>query len=642
MSQTADQVQRLVQQALGEFEQLMASDEKPSQVLRKMLETLLRTTAGTGAVAWMLKDPQNPQMNIVAQVGETASLVTDPDGNVLPPLVEALSQSTSQRKPIIVAPDQPDFQKSDLHGACQFIVPVDAMGRVLGAIQLIHSRELDPKVYRQFVMFTQQAARAAGLYLARRQANVLREDLTTATRMLKLSHLLLKLRKPQEVTHELANLARGLIKAQRVSVVGYWRGKTDVQFSDVVQVNRKAVLVRAVEMLADVARERKVPMVFTKGQELEPEEEALLPLMEQLFELGSAEAAVVTPMMSGKHVVGVIISEFEDASEASERSAMQNELAQQAGPILEQAVQWRYRPLRLFSDVLAAIRDRPFVAMLKTAIFAGIIAAFVWFFFLVPVPMPVYGDARLDPAHLAQLTMPEAGRVDEVFVKSGQIVKKGQVVAQMDDMDLRLELGETEKRIDAYRVRVDAARLEGKVADVRTAQLQIEQLELRKRSLERRIERAKIRSLIDGVVLDDRPERIQDMTKKEGDVLMLVADLSSFELVVEVEESDMALIEEELREGGEVPVAFLSKPWPDLVQETEVSRIEQISATSKPNEYQTQHVYKVIVPIELQGMTPQLVLANPTGRARLDTPPRSRAYRYGRGVWRFLQMTLFF
>ena len=47
------------------------------------------------------------------------------------------------------------------------------------------------------------------------------------------------------------------------------------------------------------------------------------------------------------------------------------------------------------------------------------------------------------------------------------------------------------------------------------------------------------------------------------------------------------------------------------------------------------------VQVELQGLEPQLVLANPTGRAKLHLPDRSIAYRYGRKIVHFVRMTLF-
>lgn len=642
MSQTADQVQRLVQQALGEFEQQMSSDEKPSSVLTKMMETLLRTTQGVGAVAWMFKDPEHPEFTSVAQVGPASPLVFDPEGRIQTPVREVLQQSASQGKPIIVAPDQPDFQKTDLHNTCQFIVPIDAMGRTLGVVQLIHTKDLDPKVYRQFVMFTQQASRAAGLYLARRQSNVLREDLDAATRMLKMSHQLVKVSTPEDLIHELANLARNALKAQRMSAVGYWRNKTEVAFSDTIEVNRKAVVVRTVELLAEVVRDRRVPMVFLRDQELEPEEQSLLPLLEDLYSHGAAEAIVLTPLMVDKKVVGVLIGEYDDAEEASARSATQSEVAGQAAPLLNQVVEWRYRPLRRTSDLLASIRRRPMSSMGKVAVAVAIVWFVIHVLFFVPMPVSVFGEARLEPAKLALITAPEAGRISDVKIVNGEAVERGQVLATMDDIDLKLELAEIVQKISGERVELEASRREGDRPKLQASQLRIEQYQLQKQSLERKIERAQVRTPIGGVVLDDRPQRLIDRTVAQGDELMSVADLTEFELVIDLHEEDLAAVEEAIRDGKEVEVSFLSRPWPDLVQHAKVTNIEQLSPTSRPDEYQKQHVFRIIVPIELEGLSPQLVLANPTGRAKLITPPRSIAYGVFGGVWRFLKMTLFF
>jgi len=389
-------------------------------------------------------------------------------------------------------------------------------------------------------------------------------------------------------------------------------------------------------------RERQVPMVFTRGQELEAEDEALLPLLEDLYRDNTSEAIVMTPMLVDKRVAGVLIVEYDDPEDASARSSGQSEIAQQAAPVLEQIVEWRYRPLRRTSDALANVRRRPLTAMTKLVIAAAIVAGIIYGLFFVPVPMELYGNARLEPAHMAQITAPQGGRVETVNVKGGEMVKANQLLATLDDTDLKLDLARVEQATAAERVQLDVSRKAGDAPSVQASQLNIEQLKIRKAMIERQLDRTQVRSLIEGVVLTERPERMKDMTIAQGDQLLNIADLSHFDLVIELEEEDLAVVDRTLRDGGEIEVSFISRPWPDLIQRAKITDIEHISATSAPNEYQTQHVFKITVPIELHGMTPQLVLANPTGRAKLKAPPTSVAFRYGRNVWRFLQMTLFF
>jgi len=268
--------------------------------------------------------------------------------------------------------------------------------------------------------------------------------------------------------------------------------------------------------------------------------------------------------------------------------------------------------------------------------------------FFMPVDMVVRGDARLEPARLAQITAPLDGRVKGVLVRTGDIVSAGQVLIELDDSDLKLQLGEVEKRLDEERLAWSTAAEKSRKGDPAAAaakdqaQLRIQMLEIEHRRISQRIEDARIRSPIDGVMLTEKPDERMHMTVTKGAVLLVVADLSRFDLVAELYEEDLALVDRALSEGRAVPAMFLSRAWPDHPQHATIHDPQSLAPTSAPDEYQQQHVFRVVTPIELQGISEQLALANPTGRVKLVTGQSSLAYRYGRGVVRFVQMTLLF
>ena len=640
MSQAADQIQQVVQRALSEFESLSASELAPSSVMSQMITTLSRATAATAAVAWMPNRRDGSQM-AVARYGESKIAFSE-EGLPLASVIETVEQATADNKPTIVSPDQQIFSGTELAKTTQFFVPMDAAGHVMGVLQVIHSADLDPKVYRQYIAFTQHAARAAGVYLARRQSQVLAEESASHASMLKVVTQLLSEDKPHDLIHELANAARPMLQAQRVAVVGYWKRKSDVQFSDAVDVNRKAVLVRAVEMLADTVRQREVPMTFIRHRPLEDEDDALGPLLEDIYSLGAAEVVCMTLIRHEDRVVGVMLVEYASTDQADQATPNQQVICQQAGPILDRAIATWYRPLRRTSRVLGAWRDKPLSFTAKIIAAIVLVVSLLWGVFFVPAPMYVRADARLEPAHLGVITAPVEGRVDKVVVQTGQPVKAGQTLAAIEDTDIRLRLVEVNKAIDGEQVKLEAARAKGDAPAVRTSELRIDQLSVRQRILQRDLDRTQVKSLIDGVVLTERLDQLEGRTIAVGDALVHVADLGHFELVMEVLEEDLALVENALRNERPVTVDFLSRAWPDRVQHATITDLGALSPTSGPDEANQQHVFRISVPIELQNMSPQLVLANPTGRAKLEVEPASLAYRYGRRVWRFIQMTLMF
>jgi multidrug resistance efflux pump len=648
VSTTTQQIQNLVQQALTRFEQLVASDDPPTQVLSQILEATVKATSALGGVVWMPAQDTGTgsSCRCVARVGMGALAVAQ--DQPVPGAGPILGSVVEQRKPVIVAPDSPEFQQTELARTAQFFVPVEAMGRAFGALQILAPAEVDPKVYRQYLAFVQQGARAAGMYLARRQAQVLSDDAASHANLLNVIHKLLQLSRPKDLVHELATTARGLLDAQRVAVIGSWRRGAPVAFSDTIEINRKAVVVRAVEMLAELVHQRQTPMTFVKGEALGEEDAALEPLLTQLFDLGAARAVCLTPIREGDRIIAVMAAEYAEPSQASRKASVQQELCRHAGPIISHTVTAFHRPLRRTSTLLAWVRRRPITAMFRSAAALALVAGLVYLLLFMPVDIVVRGDARLEPAMLAQITAPLDGRVKEVLVTTGQPVAAGQVLVQLDDTDLRMQLSEVDKRLaeeELSRRNASDKALErdrDATAARELAQLRIDTLTIERGRILQRIADAQIRSPIDGILLTEHPEQRQHMTVTKGTVLLAVADLGRFELVAELYEEDLALVDDALRQGRGVAATFLSRAWPDHPQHTVIESPRSLAPTSAPDEYQRQHVFRVITPIELQGISGQLALANPTGRAKLVTGQGSVIYRYGRGVWRFIQMTLLF
>lgn len=643
MTLTADQLQQFVRQALEQLEQLSRSDQPPAQVIPQMLQVLTRVTEGRGAVVWMPADAQSQSFQPVGIVGEAASMALDAEHNPLTPVADGINRAWSESAPIAASPNQVEFQDTPLHQSTQFYVPIEAMGGKAGVLHLINSGELDPKSYRQYVGFTRQAAHAIGNYLGKRKGERLQIDTSAYTAILRAVHQMVRITEPDQLMHELANLTRPLIEAQRVAAVGFRRGgRRDVAFSDAIDTNRRAVLVRTVEMLAQHCREREVSLSFTRDQQLHGEDESLRPLLNDLFSLSNAQAVCMTPIQHNERTLGVLIVEYADPEQVGKRSPYQQELAHQAGPILDQAMAWHTRPLRRTSNAISRLRRRPVAAVGKTVAALAVAAAVIFGLFFVPVPLYVHADAQLQPARQAMVSAPMDGRILEVLVESGERVEEGEVLIRLNKSHLQLRMAEIEKAIAQKRVQLDAARSAGRLADVRAAQLAIEKLKIRQERIERKIARSSITSPIDGVVLTRHPQRLEGMSVKQGRELLRIGDLSQFNLVMEVPEQEIALLAHSLAHGDAIEVTFLSRLWPRMEQTTRITDFSAFAPTSTPDRAGTGYAFDVTVPIDLQGVNRKLALANPSGRAKLHAGEGSIAYRYGRDAWQFIKMTLLF
>jgi len=641
MSRSANQVQEQIRIALSEFEQAASSTRPPAEVLPRTVSVLVETAGALAGVVWM-PDAEGKKIHPVAKAGSADSLVFTGEGAPREAVMEVTRQALAQKKVTAIGPGQQTFEQTPLHNTSQFYAPIEGAGKVLGIIHLIGPSELDPKLYREFGAFTQRAAQALGNFLSRRQSQLAEQDKASHAAMLRVIHQLLAAREPQALIADLANLSRPLLEAHRVSVVGFWKRKPQVAFSDVVEPNRRAVIVQAVELLAEETRHREMPLSFTRDQDLHGEDELLNPVLEELFGLSNAQAVAMTPVEHDGEIVAVMVVEYDTPEAAAQRAPTQQELSHQAGPILTQAVLWDRRPLRRTADAIEAVKRRPIASSIKVAAAIALLAAVVIGLLFVPVSIPVKVEGRLEPAQLAAITAPLAGYVDEVLVNTSQRVAEGDVILRFDDTDLQLEHAEVIKSIDQERVAMEAARARGERVEVRRAELRMEQNRIQKRLLERQIERATIRAPLAGIVLTERPDRLEGKTVAKGDALFELGDLSHFELICEVPEEDIGLIERRLTAGHDVPVTFLSRAWPDAPQTTVIEDLSALSPTTSAGEAGDRQVFRIIVPVELDNVSAALVLANPTGRARLDAGTGNVVYRFGRHAWQYLRMTLLF
>lgn len=124
------------------------------------------------------------------------------------------------------------------------------------------------------------------------------------------------------------------------------------------------------------------------------------------------------------------------------------------------------------------------------------------FVLLVFVPLPARVKASVDLRARTSRTIvpPYAGYLEQVLVRPGDEVHKGQVLAKMVDRELKLSMLELEAKISSLMVQQDEAQRKNELANVRKAQALINEATANLALVQDRFERASIVSPIDGHV----------------------------------------------------------------------------------------------------------------------------------------------
>ncbi len=154
---------------------------------------------------------------------------------------------------------------------------------------------------------------------------------------------------------------------------------------------------------------------------------------------------------------------------------------------------------------------------------------------------------------------PFDGHLLQVSARAGDEVRQGQVLARLDDRDLRLE----QQRLVSEREQALRRTRQALAAQDRSAMTvlaaQVSQAEAQLALVEQRLERTAIVAPFDGIVVSGDLSNLLGAPLELGRVLFQIAPLDAYRVIVEVDERDIA----ELRLGqpGELVLSSLAGQW---------------------------------------------------------------------------------
>jgi RND family efflux transporter MFP subunit len=197
--------------------------------------------------------------------------------------------------------------------------------------------------------------------------------------------------------------------------------------------------------------------------------------------------------------------------------------------------------------------------------------AVVGFFATATGEYAVTAPATLEGRIQRSLVAPFAGYVGAEYAKAGEIVQEGQVLARLDDQDLRLErlrlLTQRQQRMSEY----DRALAGRQRAEANIIRAQIEQAEAQLALVEEQLARTRIVAPFGGVVVRGNLSQRVGGAVERGEELFQIAPLDAYRVMLEVEEADIGDIA--LGQSGTLVLASL----PDAPQPYRVERITPVA-----------------------------------------------------------------
>ncbi len=263
---------------------------------------------------------------------------------------------------------------------------------------------------------------------------------------------------------------------------------------------------------------------------------------QQLIKNHSYESVISTPVESDETEQGVLL--FLGKQDTLHQPTTLN-TANAVGPHLARALRLRKAAeAGPFCRTKRLLRGTPRKRKTRRAVLVALLLGGLAM--LVPVPHKISCDCSVEPTIKRYATVPFDGILQKSFVQPGDMVTANQVLAVMEDRELRFEKSESSAARTQTLKETDVHLSKGEVAEAQIAGLKAAELNAKLEWIQYREDHLEIKTLIAGVVIEGNLDDAQGASVRRGQVLFEVAPLDALELKLAIPESDIAYVDESM------------------------------------------------------------------------------------------------
>lgn len=245
---------------------------------------------------------------------------------------------------------------------------------------------------------------------------------------------------------------------------------------------------------------------------------------------------------------------------------------------------------------------------------------------LLRMPLEVSADARLEGAVVRQIHAPFDGFVSQSLLRAGQEVRKGGVLALLDDRDLKLEVERWNSEQAQFRNQYQDAQAQKNLAQVQINLAQGRQAQAQKSLSESNLSRSRVNSPMAGIIVSGDLSQQLGAPVQKGQLLFEVAPLNDYRVVLQVNERDIDLLELG-QEGRLMLTALAGKEIPLKI--TQITPVTEV--------FEGSNRFRVEASVEQGEVT---LRPGMKGIARLDTGEARIVWVWLRGLVEWSRLTL--
>ena len=521
---------------------------------------------------------------LIAGLKQAIVVLNQPAGSGFVPVATWPAESTASRAlmtatdgavrsgRLVVETVQP--RADEKTGEVAFAYPILIDGRVRGAAAVEIAQDAD----RDLRLAIDQLAWSSGWLetVVRRRTVVPADRLATAVELLATS---LHHRRFQDAATAVATELAGMLGCERVSI-GFMKGRhVRVRaLSNSASFGQKANLVRAIEAAMAEAVDQQAPIVFPVATEARP---LVVRAHGELFNALGTGPICTVPLAEGRRVLGALTLEKPEGENFDAATVQLCEhVAALLGPILEvkrREDRWlTAKAWDAFTTKLHHLIGPRHTGLKIASAAALVVGAFLLF---AEGEYRVSADANLEGVVQRSVAVPIAGYLAEANVRAGDVVREGQLLALLDDRDLRLEkLKSVSQRAKQEREYSEALSKHER-AKAQILRTQMDQATAQIELIEEQLRRLRITAPFDGYVVSGDLSQSLGAPVERGNVLFEIAPLNKYRVILKVDERDIG----DIREAQTGRLMLSAEP--DVPHRIRVAKITPISTAEEGRNY---------------------------------------------------------
>ncbi|MCG6157165.1 GAF domain-containing protein [Rubinisphaera margarita] len=592
-------------------EKLARQDLPREEFFRQFLQSVSQGCRAPAAAIWGV---QQNGLNVIAEENLAATGAMN-DQQIAQKNMKLLAEVVNNSQSVAIGASG---TKSDLRPTPHLFVcsPIFENKKCVAVMQLFFPEKVSEDAQKGLLQFSEHLAGLASLHVSGKMTSPV--TVNTKDFWESMDRFLLDLHNGLD-THQVASTAandsRQLLAADRVAIAMKWGHKTRMMaVSGQDKVNRRSNLMQKLNRLTRTVYATGKPFIHTgELKELAPQVEKQLA---DYLEESNARMLAIYPLVHkdrehkaedrpqdkkkpdlliGAMVVELLTSNQWDPDRQAAAELMSDHIATAIHNADEHEKIFLLPVWRTIGRGFRALRGK---TLAKTLVISGLVLAVVLALMLIKYPYRATGDGRLMPVVQRDVFAQLDAEVQEVLVRGGEPVKKGELLVQLTNPQLQSEFLRVQGEISekSFLVRAqqaeleevaragredEAVRLQGQIAET---QIEVNSLKKELEILQDRISKLKVFSPIDGVIATFQVDQLlRNRPVRRGDVLMEVMDpKGAWHLELEVKDKRMGhMLRAQQERDPKLDVEYVLATDPETTYEGHLQKISTRTAVNQ-------------------------------------------------------------